>query len=79
MSEEIRQETKKKFDDELVTFQKQQELVKSEFHSAMEELSARVVLVENSLTDATKAQDPEVLDSLKLAAKEARRDANQAL
>ena len=45
----------------------------------MEELTARVVLVEKLSTDACKGRDPEVLDSLKLAAKEARRDANQAL
>ena len=38
-----------------------------------------MVLFENSLTDATKGRDPKVLDSLKLAAKEVRRDANQGL
>lgn len=38
----------------------------------MEELKARVELVEKSLTDATKGLDQELPDSLKLAAKEAR-------
>ena len=79
LGDEIRQETKKKFDEELSVFQKRQELLKSEFHSSMEELTARVVLVEKLSTDAYKGRDPEVLNSLKLAAKDARRDANQAL
>ena len=35
-------------------------------------------LVENSLTDAIKSQEAEVLDSLKLDTKEERRDDNQA-
>ena len=65
--------------DELGTFQKKQELLESEDYTAMEELTARVELVANSLTDAIKVPDPKVLDSLKLTAKETKRDPNQAL
>ena len=70
LCDEICQETGKKFDDELGIFLRQNYLLKSKFHTALEELTARVVLLENSLADVTKVQDPEVLDLLKLATKE---------
>ena len=79
LSDEIREDTKKKFNEDFNLLEKQLELQKSEFHSALEELSARVELVEKSLSDAPKGPEPGVLDSLKLSVKEARRDANQAL
>ena len=64
---------------ELALLQKQLELQKSEFHTALVELTARVDLVEKERGDATNGLEPEVLASLKPSVKDARRDANQAL
>ena len=50
----IRQETTKKLEDELGIFQRQNQLLKFEFQTALEEQTARVVLVGNTMTDATK-------------------------
>lgn len=44
-------------------------MLKSEVHSALEEPSAHVVLVENSFTDAFKRRDTDMLESLKSGAK----------
>ena len=79
MSGEIRQEVKKTLEAELALVQKQLELQESEFHTALVELTARVDLVEKERGDATNGLEPEVLASLKLSVKDARRDANQAL
>ena len=79
MGSEIRRENKETFEAELALLQKQLESQKSEFHTALVELTARVDLVEKERGDATSSLEPEVLASLKLSVKDARRDANQAL
>ena len=79
MSGEIRQEVMKTLDAELAPIQKQLELQKSEFRTALVELTAGVDLVEKERGDATNGLEPEVLASLKISVKDARRDANQAL
>ena len=79
MGSEIRQEVKKTLDAELALLQKQLELQKSEFHTALVVLTARVDLVEKERGEVTDGAEPEVLASLKLSVKNARRDANQAL
>ena len=79
MGSEIRRENKKPLEAELALLQKQLELQKSEFHTAWVELTARVDLVEKERGDVTDGLRPEVLASLKLSVKDARRDANQAL
>ena len=79
MSGEIRQEVKKTLEAELALLPKQFELQKSEFHTALVELTARMDLVEKERADTTNGLEPEVLASLKLSVKDARRDTNQAL
>ena len=79
MSGEIRQEVKKTLEAELSLVQKQLELQKSEFHTALVELTARVDLAEKERGDMTNGLEPEVLASLKLLVKDSRRDENQAL
>ena len=79
MSREISQEVKKTLEAELAFVKKQLKLQKSEFHTALVELTARVDLFENERGDATDVQEPEVLASLKVSVKDARRDANHAL
>ena len=58
---------------------KQLELQAAEFHTALVELTARVDLVEKERGEVTDGTEPEVLASLKLSVKDARRDANIAL
>ena len=79
MGSEIRRETKKTLEAELALSQKQLELQKSEFHTALVKLTARVDLPEKGRGNRTDGLEPEVLASLKLSVKDARRDANQAL
>ena len=79
MSGEIRQEVKKILEPELALVQKQLELQKSDFHTALVELTALVDLVEKERGGATNGLEPEVIASLKLSVNETRRDANQAL
>ena len=79
MSGEIGQEVKKTLEGELALVQKQLELQKSGFHTALVELTAHMDLVEKKRGDATHGLEPEVLASLKLSVNNARRDANQAL
>ena len=79
MSSQIRQEVKKTIEAELAIVQKQLQLQKPEFHTALVELTARMDLVEMERVDATDGLEPEVLASLKLSVKDTRRDANQAL
>ena len=79
VSGEIRQAVKKTHEAELALLQKQLELQKSEFHTAMVELTSRVDLVEKERKDATNGLEQEVLASLKISVKDAKRDANQAL
>ena len=76
---EIRQQVKKTLEAELALVQKQLKLQKSEFHTALVELTARVNLFEKERGDATNGLEPEVLASLKLSVKDATRDAKQAL
>ena len=78
MGSEIRRDIKKLLEDELALVRKQLELQAAEFHTAWIELTARVDLVEKERGDATNGLEPEVLASLKLSVKDARRDANQA-
>ena len=79
MGSEIRRENKKFLENELALVRKQLELQAAEFHTALVELTARVDLVEKERGDVTDGLEPEVLASLKLSVKDARRDANQAL
>ena len=58
MSGEIRQEVKKTLEAELALVQKQLELQKSEFHTALVELTARVDLVEKERGGATNSLEP---------------------
>ena len=79
MSGDIRQKVKKTLEAELALVQKQLELQKSEFHTALVELTAHVDLDKKERGDATDGLEPEILASLKLSVKDTRRDANQAL
>ena len=78
MGSEIRQEIKKNLEDELALIRKQLELQSAEFHTVLGELTARVDLVEKERGETAEGLEPEVLASLKLSVKDARRDANQA-
>lgn len=79
LSEKILEGTKKKFDGDLSKFEKHLELQKSKFYSALQELKALMDLEENSPSEATKSREQEIIHSLKLSVKEAKRDSNQAL
>lgn len=74
----IREERKKKFNEYFILFEKQPELEKKEFDCALKELTAHVDLVEKSLSEANKGPEREIIDSLNLSGKEARRDPNRA-
>lgn len=50
-------------------FLNQQDLLNSEFHYALEELSSTVVLVGNSFIDVFKDRDPGMMGSLMSATK----------
>lgn len=57
-SDSISEETNNRFAEEMSLFRKQQKLLKFQFHSKLEERSARVVFFEKSFTDPFRGLDP---------------------